>query len=61
MVEKSVPADREQEGEEAEAESAFDTEVESGATIEEGSHNIVKRSNMSLANIFFKVSVPSHS
>lgn len=58
-----MPADREQEGEEAEAEaeSAFDTEVESGATIEEGSHNIVKRSNMSLANIFFKVSVPSQS
>ena len=51
-----MPADREQEGEEGEAESVFDTEVESGATIEEGSHNIVKRSNMSLANIFFKVS-----
>ena len=56
-----MPADREQEGEEAEAESAFDTEVESGATIEEGSHNIVKRSNMSLANIFFKVSDLSQS
>ena len=56
-----MPADREKEGEEGEAESAFDTEVESGATIEEGTHNIVKRSNMSLANIFFKVSDLSRS
>ena len=29
---------------------------ESGAIVENGTHNILKRSNMSLANIFFKVS-----
>ena len=51
VVEKNVPVDREQE-----EEQEFDTETESGATIEEGTHSIVKRSNMSLANIFFKVS-----